>query len=798
MKNIFTILLIATLLWPTMASGEITPTVVISKIAAHEVSDHEWLEITNIGQEEVDLSGWKFYEEKIKHGLSLAVGESMILQSGQTAIIADVATNFIIDYPDYDGMILDSSWTTLKEEGEEIGLIDKAGNFMEMFTYPAVNGGVLERIDLQVSGGEVSNWQNQAATEVEIEEVEEVAEGENISCQQTSLLINEFVADPADGQSEFIELYNFSTATSVVLDGWTLSDGAGTATKLSGFVEPKGFKVIYKPNGALNNTGDAIILRCDNRVIDGLAYGDWPDGNINDNAPATTDPNSVARVDFIGSPIHDWQVTTSLTPGGPNNIIAPVVIEENPAADDNNLQHTAYAIRHTDYDNTADIIITELLPNPDGSDNEQEFIEIYNDDDRDVDLAGWTLTDSSTDYVFGQQILTAGKYLAVDRPISKISLNNSAEEIKLISPDGQKVISAGFEDSAVSGSSWSLVDNNWSWTTTPTPNEKNILITANQLPTAIFSVERPRQTQAGEIIVFDASQSLDDDGQIVEYAWDFGDDQKAFGQVVEYAYATAGQYNVVLTVSDERGGQKTKKYNLKIYPSTTATSSTKPITVITDRQTLDQLPLDSRVKISATVSVPPKVFSSQVFYVSDPAVEIYAAKRDWPSLQIGDRVSLTGVVTESGGRRRIRLSTTDQIVVTHSDQVVVPTTIGNPEQLQDSMLVMLSGRVLQKERNGFWLEWSDQEILVVFKSATGLKSSHVPISGSTITVTGIAVATTDGWQIRPRGIADLTVTVGEQAAEEIKIKTDNIRLIKVFLAILLSGLGLWWWQKRQT
>ena len=44
--------------------------IIISEIAAFESSNYEWLEIFNNGDEAVDLTGWKFYENETNHKLT--------------------------------------------------------------------------------------------------------------------------------------------------------------------------------------------------------------------------------------------------------------------------------------------------------------------------------------------------------------------------------------------------------------------------------------------------------------------------------------------------------------------------------------------------------------------------------------------------------------------------------------------------------------------------------------------------------------------------------------------------------
>ncbi|RZQ63507.1 PKD domain-containing protein [Amycolatopsis suaedae] len=52
---------------------------------------------------------------------------------------------------------------------------------------------------------------------------------------------------------------------------------------------------------------------------------------------------------------------------------------------------------------------------------------------------------------------------------------------------------------------------------------------------------------------FDGSGSSDPDGSIASYAWDFGDGKTGEGATPSHSYATAGQYTVKLTVTDNEG-----------------------------------------------------------------------------------------------------------------------------------------------------------------------------------------------------------------------------------------------------
>ena len=60
-----------------------------------------------------------------------------------------------------------------------------------------------------------------------------------------------------------------------------------------------------------------------------------------------------------------------------------------------------------------------------------------------------------------------------------------------------------------------------------------------------------------QTITFDASQSYDLDGGIVEHEWDFGDGSTGTGKIITHSYSSAGNYTVELTVTDNDGATDT-------------------------------------------------------------------------------------------------------------------------------------------------------------------------------------------------------------------------------------------------
>jgi PKD repeat protein len=79
----------------------------------------------------------------------------------------------------------------------------------------------------------------------------------------------------------------------------------------------------------------------------------------------------------------------------------------------------------------------------------------------------------------------------------------------------------------------------------------HVQVTVNSLPIADAG---PNQLGApGQVLAFDASRSIDPDGDVQDTIWDFMDGQKAAGERVTHAFERPGIYNVRLRVSDNTG-----------------------------------------------------------------------------------------------------------------------------------------------------------------------------------------------------------------------------------------------------
>jgi PKD repeat protein len=84
---------------------------------------------------------------------------------------------------------------------------------------------------------------------------------------------------------------------------------------------------------------------------------------------------------------------------------------------------------------------------------------------------------------------------------------------------------------------------------TSTVSHSVTAVAPNVPPTAAFTTTLTNLSGA-----FNGATSSDSDGTIASYAWDFGDGQTGTGVSPTHSYASAGSYDVTLTVTDDRGG----------------------------------------------------------------------------------------------------------------------------------------------------------------------------------------------------------------------------------------------------
>lgn len=188
-----------------------------------------------------------------------------------------------------------------------------------------------------------------------------------------------------------------------------------------------------------------------------------------------------------------------------------------------------------------EITLNEILPNP--KDEDDEYIEIYNPEDFDVDISSWILHDSSKTgrYIFPKDsVIKSGGYLVVKKEKFKFALNNTAEALYFLDKDGKEISKIEYKN-AKEGASYNFNGTKWRWSSFLTPNEENIF---EDEPN--FSIKKNKEIFANVYAQFQA-RVKNADG--VKYHWDFGDGHKSYIKNPKHKYKKSGKYKLILRIS---------------------------------------------------------------------------------------------------------------------------------------------------------------------------------------------------------------------------------------------------------
>ncbi|ODS37678.1 MAG: hypothetical protein A7315_03895 [Candidatus Altiarchaeales archaeon WOR_SM1_79] len=274
---------------------------------------------------------------------------------------------------------------------------------------------------------------------------------------------------------EWVELFN-GDDTAINLTGWYLTDNDGNTFNLTGAgtIPVGGYLVCHLGDSGTNssthvygpiiNTGpspktmlenyDDLGLVCNNGfIIDYIAWGSDP-GEDDIDAVALglwingeyIDTSEILENETIGRDKVSTDIDTPSDWENPNtNKADPYGVHS--------YSQTPCAINLDTY-----IVINEIMYNPEGSDDGEEWVEIYNYGDTAIDLTGWYLTDNdgAKFYLGGAGSIPAGGYLVCH--IGKAGTNSSANvygsiirssDNETIQPDGTDGKDNYLDDTAV-------------------------------------------------------------------------------------------------------------------------------------------------------------------------------------------------------------------------------------------------------------------------------------------------------------------------------------------------------------
>ena len=283
---------------------------------------------------------------------------------------------------------------------------------------------------------------------------------------------------------EWMELYN-NTDNSINFGGWQLVAQDGTPKIiLSGIIPANGFYLLERTNddtvpgisadkiytGALGNNGENLKLYDNlNNIVDEVNCSEkWLAG---DNAAKQTMERKTDN---------NWQTSQNSggTPKTQNSIIVQIEPQPQDEPPESIVEVKPQQPTQQPKIYPTDVVFNEILPSPEGADEKGEWIEIFNQNNFEVDLSDWQISDTvgkitTLTFPAGTKITPNG-FLVLSRPDTKITLNNDGDGLNLIQPDGKIIDSVTYEK-APRVQSYNRIDSQLTWSTVLTPGKANII-----------------------------------------------------------------------------------------------------------------------------------------------------------------------------------------------------------------------------------------------------------------------------------------------------------------------------------
>ena len=262
---------------------------------------------------------------------------------------------------------------------------------------------------------------------------------ENVSCSE-NIQVKEFMPRPESGK-EWVDVYN-SGSSSVNFNGWRMDDieGGSNPNDMWGVLEANSCGHFEFSSNKLNDSGDSVrILNTEGTAVCILDYKNTEKGH------------SI----LLNGDVWEFSETLASSPCPVLEVIEPKVVEE----------------EEEDINYPDNIKITEFMPCPKKGD--KEWVEIYNDNDENVELTDWKIDDKDggSSPQFFSTTIKKHKYAVIE--LSSYKLNNSGDdEVRILNPDGEEVDKTSYKG-CVTEYSYSLDGEEFKLTSKTTPGEDN-------------------------------------------------------------------------------------------------------------------------------------------------------------------------------------------------------------------------------------------------------------------------------------------------------------------------------------
>ncbi len=736
LSEIFSWILLATMVLPRQALAEEAPRVVISEVnwgGSVTSNADEWLELQNLWEEAIDLSSWSI-EGAGASGGTIILPEGAVIEPYGTYLISNYASSdsTLAVAPNYvtTNVSLSNSALRLVLRAGNGEVVDEAGDGGRPMAGSSPGSG-----DSGTGGASMirtsDGWETAATSigfddgveqlgtpgvgdlpvtrtivepepEVVTEETpatEEVTLSDDLDTAEELSLIEDEVPDAeepiaeetsADEETpESVDEPEVLTPASYTRGTLIINEVFPAPTEGNEWVE------IYNPfNNVIPLEGWQLIEGGGTKVtLRGyLGFGQFTTfefvSRLNNSGDTVrlVDPTG-ATIDTLtyGKEVKsgmsaarddEGRVVATLTPTrySANVITVEVVEVKEEAAKEVKVEKkaTSEEVLETAKSGPTTLWIISLLPNPNGADEELEEIIIENFGDDPVPLADWILTDSATAYKLVGE-LGPGLKLILPRPTTRIALNNTSDTLSLNAPSGEVIDTITYEDPS-EDAHYARSDEGWTWTGIPTPAEPE-----------------------------DVS------------------DPACEGTAPEGARA-----NSITTTP------------------TTRTKKSSQATAV----------------FEGVVIAPPGIFGTQVMY--GDGLQLYQYNGDFPILSVGDVVRARGTPSTNHGEGRLKLSSADDLTVIGHEEVEATEQTLNDLTAFVGRLIVVEGMIVGRASDRFTIEQDGAELVVIAKESTEISLNGLTI-GQAVRITGVLSSYDGKLRLLPRFQTDVVNTVEQEA-----------------------------------
>ena len=202
-----------------LGTSKVDPFLIINEVHLESSldSDPDFVELRNIGQSQVDLTGWELRDNN-GNKYNFPAG-TKIEQAGLLGIWCGKG----------DGAGLRTNFG-LGQSGDSVALFDLAGNRVDAVTFGRIQGSIIPTNDGWVLGKSTFGAPNQILP----------------VASTTELVINEWMADPDEGDRDWIELYNPHATAPVLITGLHIRvDNAVGGLHRIATIPPKGHQRVW-------------------------------------------------------------------------------------------------------------------------------------------------------------------------------------------------------------------------------------------------------------------------------------------------------------------------------------------------------------------------------------------------------------------------------------------------------------------------------------------------------------------------------------------------------------------------